>query len=207
MFVRTERSIKEFMQLYPIISTIIIINFALFIIIDLLPLPFGDMLFQWGAGHNESISLYGEYWRILTPIFLHGGFMHTLFNSFALVLFGPALEIMLGKAMFTLAYLLTGIIGNIGTYLMEPMSPIPHIGASGAIYGLFGLYIFMVFFRKELIDPGSAQIIKTIFVLGLIMTFIRPGINIYAHIFGFIGGFALGPIILRNARSFYSIRF
>src|SRR5690625_6453763 len=128
--------------------------------------------------------------------------MHTIFNSFALVLFGPALEQMLGKFKFVIAYLVTGIIGNVGTYLVDPMSTIVHIGASGAIYGIFGMYIFMVFFRKHLIDSGNAQIVTTIFVIGLVMTFIRPGINIFAHVFGFIGGIALGPLILNNVQPF-----
>lgn len=202
MFIRTERSVKEFIQFYPIVSTLIIINFALWFIVYVFPLQLGHNLFQWGAGHNLSVNLYGEYWRIVTPIFLHGGLMHTVFNSFALVLFGPALEQMLGKYKFTFAYLLAGIAGNIGTYVVNPLSQIPHIGASGAIYGLFGIYLFMSFFRKDLIDPSNSQIVTTIFFIGLVMTFVRPGINIYAHIFGFIGGFAIGPFLLRNAAPF-----
>lgn len=202
MFLRTERSVKEFMQYYPIVSALVIINLVLWFVVYVLPLPVGPQLFQWGAGHNLSVHIYGEYWRLITPIFLHGGFTHALFNSFALVLFGPALEQMLGKYKFIIAYLVTGIAGNIGTYIVNPLSPIPHIGASGAIYGLFGIYLFMVLFRKHLIDPGNAQIVMTIFFIGLVMTFIRPGINIYAHLFGFIGGFALGPLILRQANPF-----
>lgn len=202
MFIRNERSLKEFMHSYPIVSTLVIIHLSLWLLINFLQIPLAVELYQWGAGHNYSISQNGEYWRLITPIFLHGDLMHALFNSFALVLFGPALEQMLGKYKFILAYLIAGIVGNVGTYIVNPTSFTVHIGASGAIYGLFGIYIFMVLFRKSLIDSGNAQIVVVIFVIGLVMTFIRPGINIYAHVFGFIGGFALGPIILNNARSF-----
>src|SRR5690554_3768358 len=97
LFIRTERSVKEFIHYYPIVSSLIIINFALWFIVYILPFPGGQLLFQWGAGHNLSVHRFGEYWRMVTPIFLHSGLMHTLFNSFALVLFGPALEQMLGK--------------------------------------------------------------------------------------------------------------
>lgn len=202
LFIRTERSIKDFIYFYPIVSILIVINILLWFIVHFLPFDFGAYLFYSGAGHNFSIHEYGEYWRIITPIFLHGDLMHTIFNSFALVLFGPALEQMLGKFKFIIAYLLTGIIGNIGTYLVNPTSMTFHIGASGAIYGIFGIYIFMVLFRKHLIDAGNAQIVTTIFFIGLVMTFIRPGINIFAHVFGFIGGVAIGPLILNNVQPF-----
>lgn len=201
MFIRTERSVQDFMRFYPIVSTIIIINLLLWLIIDILHLQIGYTIYNWGIGHNLSIY-HGEYWRIISPIFLHGGLGHVLFNSFALVLFGPALEQMLGKFKFIIAYLLTGVAGNLGTYVIDPLSNIPHLGASGAVYGLFGIYLFMVFFRKDLIDPGNAQIVTVIFLIGLFMTFIQPNINIAAHIFGFLGGFAIGPIMLKNTRPF-----
>ncbi|MEW9677260.1 rhomboid family intramembrane serine protease [Lentibacillus sp. L22] len=195
MFIRTEKSIKDFMQFYPVVSTLVIIHLALWVIIELLHLPFGIRLFQWGAGNNLFIH-QGEYWRLLTAIFLHNGFMHTIFNSFALVLFGPALEQMLGKGKFILAYLIAGFIGNLATYLINPTAFYSYVGASGAIYGLFGIYVYMVVFRKDLIDRANAQIILVIFVIGLIMTFIQPGINMYAHIFGFIGGFAVARLVI-----------
>src|SRR5699024_10326244 len=141
---------KEFMRFYPVVSTIIIINIVLWIIIDLLHLQIGQLIYTWGIGHNISVS-HGQYWRLITTIFLHANLAHVLFNSFALVLFAPALEQMLGKFRFIFFYLLTGIIGNIGTFIIDPLSIVPHLGASGAIYGLFGVYIFMVFFRKHLI--------------------------------------------------------
>src|SRR5690625_1697001 len=202
LFIRTEKSIKEFFEYYPIVSIFVIINFALWAIVHVLPFEFGSQIYQWGAGHNLSIYQYGEYWRLFTPIFLHADFTHALFNSFSLVLFGPALDQMLGRYKFVIADLVAGIIGNVGTYLVNPLSYIPHIGASGAVYGLFGILIFMVLYRRHLIDAGSTAIIVTAVVIGLVMTFVRPGINIYAHIFGFIFGFAVSPIVLAHAVPF-----
>lgn len=205
MFIRSEKSIKEFIQFYPIVSTIVIIHLILLLIVNILSLPIGDLIYQLGVGNNFYIH-QGQHWRLLTSIFLHGGISHALFNSFALVLFGPALEQMLGKSKFIFAYLFAGIAGNLGTYIIEPATFFPqYLGASGAIYGLFGLYIFMILFRKHLIDSQNARILVIIFILGLVMTFISPGINIYAHIFGFLGGLALGPLVLSNAQPF-SIR-
>ncbi|WYV02374.1 rhomboid family intramembrane serine protease [Oceanobacillus sp. FSL H7-0719] len=195
---RNERSIKEFMKLYPVVSTLVIIHLALWVIIDLLQLSIGQEIYVFGVGYNLLVSL-GEYWRLVTPIFLHGDLMHALFNSFALVLFGPALEQMLGKGKFIFAYLGAGIIGNIGTFFLEPLD-YTHLGASGAVYGLFGIYIFMVLFRKNLIDQNSSQMIMTIFIIGVLMSFVGSSINIVAHLAGFAGGFILAPIVLQNVR-------
>lgn len=202
MFIRTERSVQEFIHLYPFVSMFIIINFIIWVLVSVFQSSIGYYIYNIGVGNNLLVHA-GEYWRLVTPIFLHAGFGHMLFNSFALVLFGPALERMTSSMTFIITYMATGIAGNIGTYIIEPQSIYTHVGASGAIYGLFGIYLYMTFFRKDLIDPVNAQIVRTIFIIGLVLTFIRPNINIAAHIFGFIGGFALGPVILKRAVPFF----
>ena len=202
MFLRNERSVKEFIQFYPVVSALVIIYLALWFVIDFMQLPIGQDIYFWGIAVNGLIH-DGEYWRLFTAMFLHGDFMHAIFNSFSLVLFGPALEQMLGRVKFTAAFLIAGFIGNFATYALDPINyQYAHLGASGAIYGLFGIYIFMVLFRKNLIDPQSMQIIVVIFIIGLVMTFLRPGINAKAHVFGFIGGFAIAPLFLRNVLPF-----
>ncbi|WP_010098113.1 rhomboid family intramembrane serine protease [Ornithinibacillus scapharcae] len=206
MFIRNERSLKEFMANYPVVSGIIIIHIAIWLLSDALSIPLFERLYDLGVGHHYMIH-QGEYWRFITPIFLHGGLMHMLFNSFSLVLFGPALERMIGKSMFLIAYLGAGVLANITTFFINPSFMFPHVGASGAIFGLFGIYIFMVVFRKSLIDSQNAQIVTVIFLIGLIMTFIRPGINQYAHILGFAAGFLIAPLVLVRAKPFYASQY
>ncbi|WP_010651753.1 rhomboid family intramembrane serine protease [Oceanobacillus massiliensis] len=200
MFIRNERSIKEFIQNYPVVSVLVIINLILWFVVNFLGLPIGREIYYWGVGSNFMVAA-GEYWRLVTPIFLHGDLMHALFNSFSLVLFGPALEQMLGKSKFLIAFFGAGIIANAATYLFAPLN-YTHLGASGAIFGLFGIYTFMVLFRKHLIDYSSSQMITTILIISLVMTFLRNNINIYAHIFGFIGGFAIAPLVLTKVRPY-----
>ncbi|GGF33221.1 putative rhomboid protease YdcA [Halobacillus andaensis] len=200
MFVRTE-SFQEFLKFYPIVSGLVAIHFLLWLFIDIIQLPIAMQILREGIGNNYLVG-QGEYWRLVTPIFLHGGFAHALFNSFSLVLFGPALEQMLGKTKFILMYIAAGIAGNVGTYLMAPNAFYQHLGASGAIFGIFGVYLFIVLNRKSLIGSANTQIVMVIFVLGLFMTFSRPGINVWAHLFGLIGGFAVAPPLLRNVRPF-----
>lgn len=197
MFIRTE-NFRSFLRLYPIISILVAIHILLWAIISL-PLPFGTTLMQQMVGYNYLVS-EGEFWRLITPIFVHAGFTHMLFNSFSLVLFGPALERMAGKIRFIIAYLLSGIIANIATFYLEPVH-FMHVGSSGAIFGLFGIYFYMVFIRKDLIDQTNSQLILTILVIGLIMTFINSNVNIIAHLFGFFGGAILAPLVLPKTAS------
>lgn len=196
MFVRNE-DFRSFIRYYPIISILIGIHILLFVLVNL----FGMYsILRLGVGYNRAIEI-GEYWRLVTPIFLHGGFAHVLFNSFSLYLFGPALEQMLGKTKFLVGYFGAGIIANIATFYLQD-SNFSHVGASGAIFGLFGIYFYMAFYRKELIDQANSQLILMILGIGLVMTFVSPNINILGHLFGFIGGAALAPILLIGARPF-----
>ncbi len=199
MFLRNE-TFKEFIRFYPIVTGLVALHLVLWLLGDFLRLAPIIELKNWGVGVNALI-LDGQYWRLVTPIFLHADFTHALFNSFSLVLFGPALEQMLGKVKFSVMYLVAGIAGNLGTFIVSPDAYYAHLGASGAIFGIFGVYVYMVLNRNDLIDQSNAQIIMVIFILGLFMSF-RPGINILGHLFGLIGGFAIAPVVLKNARSF-----
>lgn len=203
MFIRTERSVREFVHFYPVVTGLILLNLILWIFTQFFEDSIGNILLNYGIGFNLAIYQEQEYWRFITPIFLHANMGHVMFNSFALFIFGPALERMVGKFRFLIFYLATGIIGNIGTYVIDPLSIVPHLGASGAIYGLLGAYIYMTLRRHDLIDPHSAQMVRIIFIIGLITTFLRSNINIAAHLFGFLAGALLGPILLQKARPFY----
>lgn len=200
MFLRQERSVQEFFAFYPVISIIVIVNIILWILTDFIRADFGQFLLTIGIGNNFLIS-QGEYWRLLTPVFLHNGLAHVLFNSFALVIFGPPLEQMLGRAKFLMFYLSAGILGNIGTFLFGPINYY-HLGASGAIYGIFGLYLYMIIKRKDLMSPQNQQIVIILTIVGFMMTFVRPNINIYAHIFGYVSGFLFAPLLLTQVRPF-----
>jgi rhomboid protease GluP len=194
MFTRTE-SFREFIRYYPVVSFIIAIQIILYLVTELPIFP-NALLFERLAGINLYIW-NGEWWRLITPIFMHSGFSHILFNSFSLILFGPGLERILGKFKFIAIYLITGISANIATLLIEPVTYI-HVGASGAIFGLFGMYMSLALFRKHLLSSGNRQLIITIAVISIIMTFLQPNINIIAHLFGFLSGFLIGAISLRK---------
>lgn len=196
MFTRTE-SLRDFIRLYPIVSIIITIHVVLYLS-TILPMFPNSWIFENLSGVNLYIR-EGEYWRLITPTFMHGSFSHMLFNSFSLVLFGPALERMLGHGRFLIIYLVCGLIANVATLLLEPPTYM-HVGSSGAILGLFGYYIAIIMFRKHMLSKQNAQIIITLSVVSLIMTFLQPNINITAHLFGLLGGFLLGAIPYFNKK-------
>jgi len=190
MFTRTE-SFRDFIRLYPIVSTIITIHIALYLV-TVLPFFPNYWFFETLSGVNLYIA-QGEIWRLITPTFMHSGFSHMFFNSFSLLLLGPALERMVGSGKFLLIYFLSGVISNLATFAIEPL-PYTHVGSSGAIFGLFGFYLALIKFRKNWLTRQNSQIIITLCAISLIMTFLQPNINITAHLFGLLGGFSLGAI-------------
>ncbi|WP_044023032.1 rhomboid family intramembrane serine protease [Bacillus sp. SG-1] len=192
MFVRTE-SFSQFIRLYPIVSIIVFIHLLLFSV-ALVPFLPEILVYEHLAGINLYI-FNGEWWRLITPIFVHLGFAHLLFNSFSLILFAPPLERMLGKFKFTIIYLTCGIAANIATYFLKPLT-YNHVGASGAIFGLFGIYVGMTLFHKHLISTQNKQVIIPIVVIGLVMTFFQANINITAHLVGLLSGLVISWLLL-----------
>ncbi len=186
MFIRRE-SFSEYLKLYPVVSTLIALNVLLHLL-TLIPI-FGDYIYYYGIGWNFWIS-EGEWWRFLTPIFLHGGFMHLLFNMFSLFLFGPELERLTGKMRFITIYMLAGLFGSAATYFLQPLD-YQHVGASGAIFGIFGAFGALVYYGGRAL-PQLKQIILPIIVISIVMTFLAPNINVTAHIAGMITGFLIG---------------
>lgn len=186
MFTRRE-NFKQYIQFYPVVSTLIAINIFIYVITNL-PI-IGDQLFLLGIGSNYLIA-DGEWWRYITPMFLHGGLLHLLFNMFSLYLFGPELEKLTGKVRFLTIYFIAGLFGTIVTFLLQD-SMYTHVGASGAIYGIFGAFGALVYYARNTM-PQLKQIIIPIIVISVIMTFLQPNINITAHLSGLAVGFLIG---------------
>ncbi|WP_338779496.1 rhomboid family intramembrane serine protease [Metabacillus sp. FJAT-52054] len=194
MFIRTE-SFSSFMAKFPLTTFIIGLQVLLWAFFSL---PFKDApyWFSQADGFNAAIS-DGQWWRLITPIFLHASFTHLFFNTLSLILFAPALEEMLKKGRFALIYFGSGIAGNAATYFIQPPD-YSHVGASGAIFGLFGCYLFMAFFRKSRMSQANAQVLVIILALSLLTSFFSPSTNTVAHFFGLAAGFGLAAILLKK---------
>ncbi|MFD1205861.1 MULTISPECIES: rhomboid family intramembrane serine protease [Sporosarcina] len=187
MFIRTE-NFSQYIRLYPVVSVLIALNIFIYIATGL-PFTFSRYWYYLGVGQNGLISS-GEWWRLFTPMFLHAGLMHLLFNMFSLFVFGPELERVAGKARFLTIYMLSGIFANIAAFFLAD-ADFTHVGASGAIFGIFGAFGALVYYTKKAF-PQLRQIILPIIVISVIMTFLQPNINVIGHIVGLIVGFLIG---------------
>ncbi|MEX3747052.1 MULTISPECIES: rhomboid family intramembrane serine protease [Lysinibacillus] len=194
MFSRTE-NFKQYTKYYPIVSTLIAINFIIYVL-TLLP-GVGKLIEIYGVQVNAFIQ-QGEWWRVISAMFLHVDFSHVFFNMFSLFLFGPELEKIAGKARFITIYLLSGIVGNIATYLFSDSS-YASLGASGAIFGIFGAFGALVFYTRRTM-PMLRKLILPIIIISVIMTFLQQNVNVYAHLGGLVTGFLLGLIYLHPKR-------
>ncbi|AMA61802.1 MAG: rhomboid family intramembrane serine protease [Kurthia gibsonii] len=186
MFNRTE-NLSLYIKKYPVISVLIGMNLVVYLL-GLIP-GIGNNLYALGIAYNYSIS-QGEYWRLITAMFLHGGFLHLLFNMFGLYVFGPELEQLAGKLRFFSIYFISGLLANVATYVVEPLN-YASLGASGAIFGIFGAYLALVYHTRKIL-PQLKQLIIPLVAISVIMTFVQSNINITAHLVGLAVGFILG---------------
>jgi len=144
--------------------------------------------------HADVGVAQGEYYRLLTSAFLHeqglGGFgpLHIIFNMWALILVGPALERLLGPLRFLAVYLFSALGGSVMFYLLAPANEFG-LGASGAIFGLFGAYFVVA--RRLRVDSRS---IVFLILLNLGISFAVAGIAWQAHVGGLLtAAYAYAP--------------
>jgi membrane associated rhomboid family serine protease len=150
------------------------------------------VLTMYGAKDNALI-LQGQYWRFVTPIFLHVNALHVGMNMLNLLLLGIFLERILGHLRFLLIYLVTGIISVIASFYFAPQEI--SVGASGAIFGLVGAYsIFVLVHRRAFLYGGIPSLLWLVLVIGanLSVGMFIQNVDNYAHVGGLVSGCWLG---------------
>jgi membrane associated rhomboid family serine protease len=141
------------------------------------------------GGLNDDGGLFGpavadgEWWRIVTAGFLHGGLFHLFFNMFALWILGGLLEPAIGHLRFALIYAVSVLGGSFGALLVTPDALT--VGASGGIFGLMGAALVVM--RSRGINPMESGLGLWL-GLNLLITFSVPGISIGGHIGGLVAG-------------------
>lgn len=191
IFIRKE-TMKEYLKYYPITSVLLTVNIIIYIVLILNGGTNQTTFLKFGAQANIS-PWNGEYWRIFTSMFLHGGFPHLLFNCFGLLAFVAPLERIVGVGRFALIYIGSGLVGGTVSqiYFNNMVSdPTIMLGASGAIYGAYGALLYIAMFQDYLIDIASRKVICIVIIAGLIV----PNV---CHLGGFIGGFLIYGLTVR----------
>lgn len=136
----------------------------------------------------------GQWYRLVTSMFLHGSYIHILSNMLSLWWIGGPLEAALGRARYITLYFASGLAGSALTYLLaEPNTA--SLGASGAIFGLFGAIAVLV--RRQRYDMRP---IIAMLVINLIITFGFNGIAWQAHVGGLVAGVAIGAAMVYAPR-------
>ena len=147
-------------------------------------------LYLFGAKHAPSI-LSGQVWRLVTANFLHGGLIHLVFNSIALMNLGPLIEAAFGWRKLFVLYMTTGVAAFIVSTAVNPSSRILSVGASGAIFGLLG---FAIVYGRYRAGPSakalSDQLLR--WLMFMLFMFLIPQIDHAAHIGGLIAGAVIG---------------
>jgi rhomboid protease GluP len=151
-------------------------------------------LVLFGAKENRAI-VQGEYWRLLTPLFLHIGLVHLLFNQFALTIFGREVERLFGTIRFAVIYFVAGMFGSLASFLFNP---VVSAGASGAIFGIIGAQAIFFLRNREMLGEVGQQQFRSLMMLifiNLLLGFTVRGIDNFGHIGGLVAGAALGMLL------------
>ncbi len=149
-----------------------------------------DMV-RYGAKFNPLI-IAGDWWRFITPVFLHFGIIHLAMNMFSLYVLGPSVETLFGKLRFFFIYMSAGIIGVMASFaFVDGVSA----GASGAIFGLLGALLYYAWLEKDASYHVDVKQIMVIVAINLVYGFSVSSIDNAGHLGGFLGGFLAAMIV------------
>ncbi len=169
----------------PVVTiSLIVINIIVYLISMI---SVGNYEFMINTFANYYVNVQkGEVWRLVTSIFVHTGLLHLLCNMVTLYAVGPIAERYYGKIKYLLIYIGSGILGSL---LSVVLSNYASVGASGAIYGLFASIIFFGYKYRATLDGFLRSNVVPVVIINLILSFMIPGIDVFGHIGGLVGGF------------------
>ena len=150
------------------------------------------------GGNVKSLTLGGQFWRLITSAFLHADLQHILFNVISLFSIGVTLERLIGSVNILCIYLLTAVSGGLLSLVFH--DNIVCVGASGAVFGLLGATISYLIsaYEREGLDPVEVMSFMKSGLICLGINFVYsllPDIDMAGHIGGLVGGLILGFMI------------
>jgi len=180
----------------PVTRVLIGLNVAAFVVEVLVAAGRGGVgalstktLVDLGALFTPYIAVNHEYWRLITPMFLHAGLMHIFFNMISLYFLGSYLEPVAGWKKFLVIYFIAGFAGNVLAFAIGP-ALVPMVGASTSIFGLLGALFLYSLHNRHTFAGQALRSIGFWLVLNLVFTFLYSGVSWQGHIGGLLGGMA-----------------
>ncbi|WP_338214006.1 rhomboid family intramembrane serine protease [Companilactobacillus muriivasis] len=148
-------------------------------------------LLLMGAKTNNLVQA-GQWWRLITPIFLHIGIFHIFMNGFTLLYVGQILEPMVGHWRFFVIYMLSGIMGNLASFAFGANNVIS-AGASTSLFGMFAAFLALgLIYRENRFLRELGKSFLGLIAINLLMDLTMSGIDIWGHVGGAVGGLLLG---------------
>lgn len=165
----------------------------------------GAFMLEHGAMYVPSVIYGGEYYRLVTSMFMHFGFQHLLNNMIMLIAVGWNLEREIGRIKFILIYFLSGLCGNVLSAMSDMYTQEFAIsaGASGAIFGITGALIYIALCNHGRVGNVHGRGLIFSVALSLYLGFTSGGVDNLAHIGGLLSGFLLTAILYRKRQSEY----
>ena len=159
----------------------------------------GNKMYIAGRCGTDLVLAQGQYWRLLTSVFLHAGLSHLGSNLLVQILMGNAVERNLGHIRYLALYLLSGIGGNVISVLYDRAQGVNiySVGASGAVFGVMGtLFVLIIRGRKKL-RSGSSLLTRAAFAVfyAVYSGFRNPYTDNAAHLGGLAFGVVLGVLL------------
>lgn len=194
--------LDQFSPHAPVVPVLVAINVAVFVAMCVAGVgiiaPDGAATVHWGSNYGP-LTTSGQWWRLLSNIFVHFGLMHIALNMWALYAPGRIVERMFGSTRFVLLYLFAGIAASLASLLWNPQ--VNSAGASGAIFGVFGGMLAFVLNprnavpRSVMVEHRNSTLVFAAYTLFYGMA--HAGIDNAAHLGGLIAGLAMGSLLAR----------
>lgn len=184
-------------------GVLIVLNILYFLYLEITGSSEDTMfMIQQGAMFTPLVLQKGEYYRLLTSIFMHFGINHIANNMLVLFVVGDNMERALGSTKYLFFYLLCGVGSNLISMYVGLSDPVQAVGAgaSGAIFGVVGGLLYVVLANKGRLEDLSTRQLVLVIVFSLYFGFASSGVDNVAHIAGMVIGFILALILYRKPK-------